>query len=101
MDDPKKVSEDLVVKVRAFLMKIACDEINATDEPGLLTDREISAFTDRTLDELALDRRVWLHAEVWVSDVGEYARQLARNAINNKLKKAISLGRAGDTGRDF
>lgn len=101
MDDPKKVSEDLVVKVRAFLMQVACEEINAADEPDLLTDAEVFAFTGRVLHELSLDLRVRLHAEVWVDDVGEYARKLARNAINAKLKKAASRSRAASHGREF
>ena len=101
MDDPKKVSEDLVVKVRAFLMQVACDEVIAADEPDLLTDADVSAFTDRVLHELSLDLRVRLHAEVWVADVGEYARKLARDAINTKLKKAASAGRVSGAGREF
>ncbi len=101
MNDPKKVSEDLVVKVRAFLMQVACDEIAAADEPDLLTDAEVSAFTGRVIHELSLDLRVGLHAEVWVEDVGEYARKLARNAINAKLQKAASAGHARSAGREF
>jgi len=102
MEELKKTSEALVVKVRAFLMKVAAEEIGIADEPELLTEEEISAFTDRTLHELSLDQRVGLHAEVWLSDVGEYARRLARNAINEKLKKAASRsGRSAGAGREF
>lgn len=101
MEKAEKTSEALLVKVRAFLMKVAADEILAADEPDLLTEEEVSAFTDRTLHELSLNRRVKLHADAWVSDVSEYARQLARNAINEKLRKAASIGRAADAGREF
>ncbi len=101
MDDPKKVSEDLMVKIRAFLRRVASEEIKDADEPDLLSEAEVLAFTDRTLLELSLDRRAWLHAEAWVSDVAEYARQLARGAINEKLRKAASVGRSADAGREF
>lgn len=101
MEDLEKVSEALVVKVRALLMRQAEAEVAAADEPDLLTDAEVQAFVDRTLNELALDTRVRLHAQAWVSDVREYARQLARKAINNKIKKAASAGRAAGAGREF
>ena len=101
MDELKNASEALVVKVRASLMSWAAEELSAADEPELLTEGEISAFTDRTLHELSMDRRVALHAEVWLSDVSEYARKLARNAINEKLRKAASSGRRAGAGREF
>jgi hypothetical protein len=101
MENAEKLSEALVVKVRAFLLKVAEEAIVDADEPDLLSERDVEGFVRRTLNELSMDRRIGLHSGAWVSDVEEYARNLARNAINEKLKKATSRARAAGAGREF
>ena len=101
LENLNKEAEELAAKVRTCLTRIAEETVSRTDEPGLLSDDEIASFVERTMVGLAIDRRVGLHTEVWVSDVEVYASALTRLAMNEKLKNAAKAAFEPRAGREF
>ena len=88
--DGDNVVEILHEQIMAWVESTIQVVVASVDEPDLIDRGDIQLIVSKTINDLAIERRVKMHASAWISDVEVYAGEVARTVMNDKLKAAVS-----------
>lgn len=88
MESKEKTLDKLVLSVTTFLSKAAEDFAIEADQGEMLNDSDYEFISRRVISELAINSRVKLHSDIFLSEIETLACKLAESAIQNKIKKA-------------
>ena len=89
MDD-RTASEILHEQIMAWVESAIQVVVASVDEPDLIDGGEMQLIVSKTINDLAIERRVKMHASAWIDDVEVYAGEVVRTVMNDKLKAAVS-----------